>query len=110
MIQVKENLHNGFRTGLSYLNENNKLVAIDLSKQQVLNFDPGTRQQIDCAGIRSAKENTIMFLIVEEVKQIILDFPQETVKVLQTCSTNVFAINVKYLISQSKRVFIKCTT
>ena len=47
MLQLKENLHNGFRTGLPYLNQNNKLVAIDLSKQQVLNFDPGTRQQID---------------------------------------------------------------
>ena len=46
------------------------MIAIGLSKQQAL------QQALD------HEENTTMFFIIEEVKEKILDFSQETVKVL----------------------------
>ena len=58
------------------------MIAIDLSKQRVLDADPKAIQQInftanlDCAG------NTRMFFILEEAKEIVLDFSQRTVGVL----------------------------
>ena len=58
------------------------MIAIDLSKQQVLDSDPRAIQKInftanlDCAGI------TTMFFIIEEAKETVLDFLQRTVEVL----------------------------
>ena len=59
------------------------MIVIDLSKQQALDADPRAMQQINLTGNleRDGNENTAMFFIIEEVKQTVLDFSQETVKV-----------------------------
>ena len=56
------------------------MIAIDLSKQQELNADPKAKQQITWNLDRAG--NTTMFFIIEETKEYVLDFSQETVKLL----------------------------
>ena len=60
------------------------MIAIDLSKQQALDADPKAKQQITFTGnlAREGHANTIMFFIIEEAKEALLDFSQGTVKVL----------------------------
>ena len=62
------------------------MIAIDLSKQQALDADPKPIQQINFTGNLNRGEdendNTIIFFIIEEVKETILDFSQGTVEVL----------------------------
>ena len=57
------------------------MIAIDLSKEQMLDADPKTIQQINFSANLDRAGNT-MFFIIEEAKQTILDFLQGTVKVL----------------------------
>ena len=59
-----------------------KMIAIDLSKEQALDADPKTIQQINFFANLDRAGNTTMFFIIEEAKQTILDFLQGTVKVL----------------------------
>ena len=66
----------------SYFNENYKMIAIDLSKQQVLDADPRAIQQINFTANLDRDGNTTMFFITEEAKETVLDFSQGTVKVL----------------------------
>ena len=58
------------------------MIAIDLSKEQMLDADPKTIQQINFSANLDRAANTTMFFIIEEAKQTILDFLQGTVKVL----------------------------
>ena len=58
------------------------MIAIDLSKQQVLYADPITTEQINFTVNLERQGNTTMFFIIEEAKETILDFSQGTVKVL----------------------------
>ena len=58
------------------------MIAVDLSKQQALDADPRAIQQINFAGNLDQGRNTTMFFILEEAKETILDFSQETVRVL----------------------------
>ena len=55
------------------------MIAIDLSKQQALDDDSKTMQQINFTG-NLAKQVTIFF-IIEEAKETVLDFSQGIVKV-----------------------------
>ena len=48
----------------SYFKENYKMIAIDLSKQQVLDADPRTIQQINFTANLERTENTTMFFII----------------------------------------------
>ena len=64
-----------------YFEKYNNLIAVDLSKQQKLDVDPKAIQQINFTG-NLEEDNTIIFFISEEVKETILDFSQETVRVL----------------------------
>ena len=59
------------------------MIVIDLSKQWALDADPRAMQQINLTGNleRDGNENTAIFFIIEEVKQTVLDFSHETVKV-----------------------------
>ena len=59
-----------------------KLIAIDLSKQQKLDVDRKAIQQISFTGNLNWAKGASMFFIIEEVKETILDFSKETVKVL----------------------------
>ena len=68
----------------NYFNNYYKMMAIDLGKQQALDADPKAIQKINFTGnlARHPVANITMFFIIEEVKEIILDFSQGTVKVL----------------------------
>ena len=61
------------------------MIAIDLSKRQALNPDPKAIQQINSTANLCRAENTRIFFILEDAKEILLDFSQGTVKVLQMC-------------------------
>ena len=56
------------------------MIAIDLSKQQALDVDPKEIQQINFTGNLDRPAGDTMFFIVEETKETVLDFSQETVK------------------------------
>ena len=58
------------------------MIAKDLSKQQALDANPRTIQQINFMGNLDRPGNTTMFFITEEAKETVLDFSQGTVKVL----------------------------
>ena len=58
------------------------MKATDLSKQQAFYADPKAMQQINFTRNLDCNENTTMYFIIEESKEIILDFSQRTVKVL----------------------------
>ena len=66
----------------SYFKENYKMIAIDLSKQQVLDADPRLIQQINFTANLDRAGNTTMFFIIEEAKETVFEFSQGTVKVL----------------------------
>ena len=65
----------------AYFKENYQLNEIDLNKQHTLDVDPNAIQQINFTGNLERAENTTMFFVIKEIKEI-LDFPQGTVKVL----------------------------
>ena len=58
------------------------MIAIDLSKKQVLDADPTAIQQINFAANLDRRGNTPMFFIIEEAKETVLDFSQGSVQVL----------------------------
>ena len=58
------------------------MIAVDLTKQQALDVDPKAILQTNFTANLDQAGNTIMFFIIEEAKEIILDFSQGTVKVL----------------------------
>ena len=58
------------------------MIAIDLSKQQVLDADPRAIQQINFTANLDRAGNTRIYFILEEAKKTVLDFSQGTVKVL----------------------------
>ena len=66
----------------SYFKENYKMIAIDLSKQQELDADPRAIQQMNFTANLDRAGNATMFFIIEQAKETVLDFSQETVKVL----------------------------
>ena len=63
---------NDYTTGClldySYYKNHYKMIAIDLSKQQVLGADPREIQQINFTANLDKAGNTLMFLIIEEAK------------------------------------------
>ena len=60
-------------------NQYYKMIAIDLGKQQTLDADPKTIQQINFTG--NLEQQATIFFIIEEAKEKLLDFSQGTVKV-----------------------------
>ena len=67
----------------AYVREIYKMIAVDLSKQQGLDAHPRAIQQIDfTANLDRGNNNTRIFLILEEAKEIVLNLSQGTVKVL----------------------------
>ena len=57
-----------------------KLIAIDLSKQQKLDAASKAVQQISFT--INLESNTKIFLIIQKVKETVLDFSKETVQLL----------------------------
>ena len=64
--------------------DSNKMMAIDLSKQQALDGDSKAIQQINFTRniARNPIANTTMFFDIEEGKETVLDFSQGTVRML----------------------------
>ena len=58
------------------------MIAIDVSKQETLDTDPKAIQRINFTGNLDRAENTTMFFIIEEAKEMTLDFSHGTVKIL----------------------------
>ena len=58
------------------------MIAVDLSKQQVLDSDPRAIQQINFTANLHRAGDTTMFFIIQEAKETVLDFSKGTVKVL----------------------------
>ena len=58
------------------------MIALDLSKQQVLDADPKTIQQINFTASLNRAGNTRFYLILEEAKETVFEFSQGTVKVV----------------------------
>ena len=52
------------------------MIAIDLSKQQELDFDLRAIQQINFTANLDRAGNTAMFFIIEKAKKTIIDFSQ----------------------------------
>ena len=59
----------------SYFKDHYKMIAIDLSRQQVLDADPRAIQQINFT--ENLEGNTAMFFIIEEAKETVLTFHKE---------------------------------
>ena len=58
------------------------MIAIDLSKQQVLHADPRAIQQINFTTNLDTAGDKTTFFNIEEAKETVLDFSQGTIKVL----------------------------
>ena len=58
------------------------MIAVDLSKQQVLDADPKGIQQINFTANLDRAGNTRFYFILEEAKETVFEFSQGTVKVL----------------------------
>ena len=65
-----------------YFIETYKMIAVDLSKQKALDFDPKAIQQINFTANLDRVGNTRVYFILEEAKETVLDFSQRIVKVL----------------------------
>ena len=59
------------------------MIAVHLSKQQALDADPKAIQQINFTANLDRAGNTRIYFILKEAKETVLDFSQETVKVLK---------------------------
>ena len=66
----------------SYFKENYKMIAVDLSRQNKLDADPRTIQQINFTANLDRAGNTTIFFIIEEAKETIFEFSQVNVNVL----------------------------
>ena len=58
------------------------MIAVDLSKQQVIDANPRIIQQINFTANLDRAGNTRIYFILEEAKETKLDFSKETLKVL----------------------------
>ena len=65
-----------------YFKKYHKMIAVDLSKQQVLHADPKAIQQINFTANLDREGNTRFYFILEEAKETVFEFSQGTVKVL----------------------------
>ena len=66
----------------TYFKNYHKMIAIDLSKQQVLDADPKAIQQINFTANLDRAGNTRIYFILEEAKETVFEFSQGTEKVL----------------------------
>ena len=64
----------------AYFKDNWRLIAVDLSKQKALDTDPRAIQQIIFTG--KASENIVVYYILEQSKETILQFSKGTTNVL----------------------------
>ena len=65
-----------------YFTDTYKMIAGDLSKQQALDADRRAIQQVNFTANLDRAGNTMVYFILEEPQETILDFSQGTIKVL----------------------------
>ena len=65
-----------------YFKDNYKMIAIDLSKQQVLDANSRKIKQINFTAKLDRDGNTTIFFIIKHEKETIIEFSQGTVKIL----------------------------
>ena len=65
----------GFLLDYNYFKEHYNIIAIDLSKQKELDFNPKAIQQISFTG--NLENQSATFFNIEEVKELVLDFRKE---------------------------------
>ena len=65
-----------------YCKDSYQMIVVDLSKQQELDADPRAIQQINFTANLDRAGNTRIYFILEEAIETILNFAQDTVKVL----------------------------
>ena len=58
------------------------MIAVDLSKQQILDANPRANQQVNFARNLDRAGNKRIYFIIEEANETKLDFSEGTVKVL----------------------------
>ena len=68
-----------------YFKDSYKMIAVDLSKQEILNSGPRAVQQINFTASLDRAGNTRIYFILEEANETILNFAQGIVKVLLIC-------------------------
>ena len=68
------------------------MISIDLSKQQALNPDSRTIQQINFTANLDRAGSRRIYFILEEAKETVLDFSQGTVEVLQINYRIIFSL------------------
>ena len=68
----------------AYFKDNYRLIAVDLSKQKVLDADPKANQQMVFQGVVGGDDNTKirLYTILEKSKETILEFYKGTARVL----------------------------
>ena len=66
----------------NYFKNYYKVIAVGLSKQQVLDANPKAIKQIDFAANLDRAGNTRPYFIIEEAKETVFELSQGTVKVL----------------------------
>ena len=64
----------------AYFKKNYRIIAVDLSKQKALDADPRVIQQIIFTG--KASQNIVIYYILEQSKETILQFSKGTTNVL----------------------------
>ena len=67
----------GYLQDYHYFKNYYKIIAIDLSKEQVLDADPKTIQQINFTGNLDRDGNATMVFDIEDTKETVLDFYRE---------------------------------
>ena len=65
-----------------YLKNYDKMIAVDLSKQQALGVDPKASQQIDFTANLDRAGRARFYFILEEAKETVFELSQGTAKVL----------------------------
>ena len=66
----------------NYFEKHYKVIAIDLSKEQALDINPKAMQPFNSTRNLDGNNNRLLFFIIEEAKETILDFSEGIVKVL----------------------------
>ena len=82
IIGQEDDYTTGCLLDYTYFKKYYKMIAVDSSKQQVLDADPKAIQQINFTVNLDRAEKTIFYFIPEEAKETVFEFSQGTVKVL----------------------------
>ena len=81
-IGQRDDYTTGCLLDYTYLKKYYKMIAVDLSKQQVLDADPKAIQQINFTANLDREDNRRFYFILKEAKETVFEFSQGTVNVL----------------------------